>query len=92
MVREACITSSLRHPCVLTFFGVLEGDFPMTVLEYMNTGSLRSGLRALAQSGCQVSPRTPKVGTSDAARPPMQTDFKEFLLAADSAIHQAARQ
>jgi serine/threonine protein kinase len=44
-----------RHPNILTFYGTLNGPTPMTLLEYMPSGSLKAGLQALnAQKRGQV--------------------------------------
>lgn len=48
MLREAEMLSSLRHPCVVSFFGVYAADNTLlTVTEFMRGGSLRAALRAL---------------------------------------------
>ena len=47
MVKEAEMLAGLRHPNILTFYGTLNGPTPMTLLEYMPSGSLKAALRSL---------------------------------------------
>ncbi|GFR48701.1 hypothetical protein Agub_g10657, partial [Astrephomene gubernaculifera] len=55
---EAERLASLRHPCILAFYGVLLGAGCCgTVVEYMRGGSLRGGLSRLRKQGIEISGR-----------------------------------
>ena len=41
--------ASLRHPCVVAFYGVVSAHVPLTVTEFMCDGSLRGALLRLQQ-------------------------------------------
>ena len=46
MLREAATLATLRHPCVVGFFGVIiTEDLTATVLEYVRDGNLRTCLK-----------------------------------------------
>jgi serine/threonine protein kinase len=47
MIKEAEMLASLKHPCIITFYGVMTGDCPMAAIEYMPGGSLKSALQKL---------------------------------------------
>jgi len=47
LVQEAEMLASLRHPCVVAFYGMVAGESPMTALEFMPGGSLKSAMQQL---------------------------------------------
>ncbi|DBA94196.1 hypothetical protein WJX77_007431 [Trebouxia sp. C0004] len=50
MFGEAETLNSLRHPCIIAFYGVVVNqESPASVLEYVRGSSLRSGLQKLKQ-------------------------------------------
>jgi len=59
MIREAATLATLRHPCVVGFFGIiLSDDVSAAVLEYVRDGNLRRALRTLRRDQALLdSPR-----------------------------------
>ncbi|CAG9462996.1 unnamed protein product [Pedinophyceae sp. YPF-701] len=52
MFREAVTLASLRHPCVVNFYGIVaDNSIAATVLEYVRDGSLKAALCKLRQAG-----------------------------------------
>lgn len=48
MYTEAETLASLRHPCIIAFYGVVVNcESPAEVMEYVRGGSLRNGLAML---------------------------------------------
>lgn len=66
---EAERLASLRHPCVIAFYGIVAvpGCYA-TVVEYMRMGSLKSGLTRLRKQGVEVSRRLRVLMALQAAR------------------------
>ncbi|GLI71474.1 hypothetical protein VaNZ11_016612 [Volvox africanus] len=66
---EAERLASLRHPCVIAFYGIVAtpGCYA-TVVEYMKMGSLKSGLSRLRKQGANISRRLRAAIALQAAR------------------------
>ncbi|GLC67062.1 hypothetical protein PLESTF_000510900 [Pleodorina starrii] len=66
---EAERLASLRHPCVIAFYGIVTAPgCYATVVEYLRMGSLKSGLSRLRKQGADISRRLRAAIALQAAR------------------------